>query len=214
MKYIVIILLTISGFITCAQKTDKSRVDPYQIPDVLMRENLSVATFAGGCFWCTETIFENILGVREVVSGYSGGQEPNPTYETVSAGLTGHAEAFQVYYDPLLISFTELVDVFFASIDPTIVNGQGPDRGKQYRTITFYASDEEKVIIENKIKDLSEEYNAPIATQVVAFEKFYPAEEYHQDFVKRNPQHRYVKYESIPRRERTFNKIPGRLKKE
>lgn len=212
MKPIIVLILTISGFVGCAQKKDSKVVSQSTIHNELMNKNLSVATFAGGCFWCTETIFEHVLGVREVISGYSGGKEKDPTYEKVSAGLTGHAEAFQVYYDPLLISFSDLVDVFFASIDPTIVNGQGPDRGKQYRTIAFYNSQEEKEIIEKKIEEISGDYNDPVATQVVAFDIFYPAEDYHQDFVKRNPNHRYVQYESIPRREKTFKKIPQLIK--
>ncbi len=173
---------------------------------------MAVATFAGGCFWCTETIFESIIGVKEVISGYSGGKETNPTYESVGAGRTGHAEAFQVYYDPKMISYKDLVRVFFASIDPTTVDGQSPDFGKQYRTIAFFTNDEEKRIIEEKIKDLSKEYNKPIATQVVKFDRFYEAEAYHQDFVKRNPNQGYVRAESIPRRERTLAKVKDLVK--
>lgn len=173
---------------------------------------LSVATFAGGCFWCTETVFESIKGVSEVISGYSGGAEPNPTYENVGAGRTGHAEAFEVYYDPKVISYADLVRVFFASIDPTIVNGQGPDRGKQYRTIAFYRNDAEKAIIEKKIKEIASEYNKPIATQVEPFKKFWQAEDYHQDFVKLNPNQGYVRAESIPRRERTLAKVKDLVK--
>ncbi|HMR89364.1 MAG TPA: peptide-methionine (S)-S-oxide reductase MsrA [Saprospiraceae bacterium] len=172
----------------------------------------AIATFAGGCFWCTETIFESIKGVSEVVSGYSGGKETNPTYESVGGGRTSHAEAFQVYYDANVITYTDLVRVFFASIDPTIVNGQGPDRGAQYRTIAFYNDDTEKAIIEAKIAEVSKDYSKPIATQVVKFEKFYEAEEYHQDFVKRNPNQGYVRAESIPRRERTLAKVKDLVK--
>lgn len=147
---------------------------------------LAVATFAGGCFWCTETIFESIRGVNEVISGYSGGKESDPSYESVGNGRTSHAEAFQVYYDPKVITYKDLVRVFFASIDPTIVNGQGPDRGAQYRTIVFYSNDAEKSIITAKIGELAKEYSKPIATQVVSFEKFYEAEEYHQDYYERH----------------------------
>ncbi|MBC7883983.1 MAG: peptide-methionine (S)-S-oxide reductase MsrA [Saprospiraceae bacterium] len=172
----------------------------------------AVATFAGGCFWCTETIFEHIKGVNEVISGYSGGSEENPTYENVGAGRTGHAEAFEVYYDPEVISYADLVRVFFASIDPTTVDGQKPDFGKQYRTIAFYKNDEEKVIIENKIKEIASEYNKPIATQVVPFVKFWKAEAYHQDFVKNNPDQGYVRAESIPRRESTLAKVKDLLR--
>ncbi len=177
-----------------------------------VKKTTAVATFAGGCFWCTETIFESIKGVSEVISGYSGGKEKNPTYESVGAGRTSHAEAFQVYYDPKVISYEDLVRVFFASIDPTIVNGQGPDRGAQYRTIAFYSNDAEKAIIEDKIAEITPEYSNPIATQVVPFEKFWEAEEYHQDFVKRNPNQGYVKAESIPRRERTLEKVKDLVK--
>jgi len=216
MKHLIFLSFTLISLIACAQKTKTSKTSTeatQEIQNTLMSTDVSIATFAGGCFWCTETIFENIIGVREVISGYSGGKEPNPTYETVGAGLTSHAEAFQVYYDPLLITFNDLVEVFFASIDPTIVNGQGPDRGKQYRTIAFYNSEDEKIFIEDKVRQIAKEYTKPIATQVVKFEKFYPAEDYHQDFVKRNPNHRYVEFESIPRRERTFKKVPQLVKK-
>ena len=178
------------------------------------KSSVAVATFAGGCFWCTETIFESIKGVKEVISGYSGGKETDPSYESVGGGRTGHAEAFQVYYDPKVISYKDLIRVFFASIDPTIVNGQGPDRGAQYRTIAFYTNDVEKSIIEEKIKEISKEYSQPIATQVVKFEKFYEAEAYHQDFVKRNPNQGYVRGESIPRRERTLAKVKDLVKEE
>lgn len=173
----------------------------------------SVATFAGGCFWCTETIFESIMGVSEVISGYSGGKEANPTYESVGAGRTGHAEAFEVYYDSTVISYPELLRVFFASIDPTTVDGQSPDFGKQYRTIAFYRNSTEKQLIEDKIKEISKEYKNPIATQVVPFVKFWEAEEYHQDFVKRNPNQGYVRGESIPRRNRTLAKVKDLVKK-
>lgn len=172
----------------------------------------AIATFAGGCFWCTEAIFERIKGVSEVISGYSGGKETNPTYESVGGGRTHHAEASQIYYDPNVISYEELVRVFFASIDPTTVDGQKPDFGKQYRTIAFYSNDDEKEIIDTKIKEISLEYNSPIATQVVKFDIFYEAEEYHQDFVERNPNQGYVVAESIPRRERTLAKVKDLVK--
>ena len=197
----------------CAQKTNKLDSEVKNTVESIKNDaNLSIATFAGGCFWCTETIFESIRGVKEVISGYSGGKETDPTYESVGGGRTSHAEAFQVYYDPNLISYKDLVRVFFASIDPTIVNGQGPDRGAQYRTIAFYNNDAEKAILSAKIAELAKEYSKPIATQVVPFEKFYEAEEYHQDFVKRNPNQGYVRAESIPRRERTLAKVKDLLK--
>ena len=208
----ILILCMLVSIISCAQHKAKSnQISPIMQTQPALK-NLTVATFAGGCFWCTETIFESIKGVKEVVSGYSGGTEPNPSYESVGSGQTSHAEAFQVYYDPQEISYAELVKVFFASIDPTIVDGQGPDRGSQYRTIAFYSNEEEKAIIEQKIAELSLEYDKPIATQVVRFTKFYQAEDYHQNFVKRNPNQGYVRHESIPRRERTLAKVPELVK--
>ncbi|MBK8625492.1 MAG: peptide-methionine (S)-S-oxide reductase MsrA [Saprospiraceae bacterium] len=210
---IIFIIIMGMSLQACAQKTNKLDSEVKNTVESIKNDaNLSIATFAGGCFWCTETIFESIRGVKEVISGYSGGKETDPTYESVGGGRTSHAEAFQVYYDPNLISYKDLVRVFFASIDPTIVNGQGPDRGAQYRTIAFYNNDAEKAILSAKIAELAKEYSKPIATQVVPFEKFYEAEEYHQDFVKRNPNQGYVRAESIPRRERTLAKVKDLLK--
>ncbi|HET8737953.1 MAG TPA: peptide-methionine (S)-S-oxide reductase MsrA, partial [Pricia sp.] len=120
-------------------------------------ENYETAYFASGCFWCVEAIFESVKGVKEVVSGYAGGTEENPTYEQVARGMTDHAEAVKVYYDPETISFPELVQIFFGSHDPTTLNRQGPDRGPQYRSIAFYQSEEEKNIIENYIKVLQDQ---------------------------------------------------------
>ena len=211
MKKILIFTLAIFYLSACAQKS-KTVSETKDLKSLKANPDIKVATFAGGCFWCTETIFESIKGVKEVISGYSGGTETNPTYETVGAGMTSHAEAFQVYYDPTVISFKDLIRVFFASIDPTIVNGQGPDRGAQYRTIAFYSNDEERSIIDDKMKEVAKEYSKPIATQVRKFEKFYQAEDYHQDFVKNNPTQGYVRGESIPRRERTLAKVKDLVK--
>ncbi len=170
---------------------------------------LSVAHFAEGCFWCSEEIFGSVKGVKEVISGYSGGTEPDPTYEEVSSGRTGHAEAVEVYYDPAVISFETLVKIFFNSQDPTTPSRQGPDAGSQYRSIAFYDTPEQKAIIEAEIKrvDASGEYAAPVVTEVLPFDKFWPAEEYHQDFVKRNPNDRYVRGVSKPR----FDKFKGKM---
>lgn len=216
MKVNVVVLLLFGFLVSCAQKQPNtiSVKNENGIPNYFQDNvKLKVATFAGGCFWCTEAIFEHVIGVHEVISGYSGGKEENPTYELVGSGRTNHAESFQVYYDPTLISFKDLVRVFFASIDPIMINGQGPDRGPQYRTIAFYNDDEEKQIILDKIKELSKEYDDPIATQIMPFEKFYEAEDYHQNFVKKNPNQRYVRYVSIPRRTETLQKVPDLVKK-
>jgi peptide methionine sulfoxide reductase msrA/msrB len=175
---------------------------------VSMSSKEAKAVFAGGCFWCVEAVFERIKGVKTVVSGYSGGKEANPTYEAVGQGETSHAEAVEVTYDPSVVSYEALLKVFVASIDPTQVNGQGPDRGRQYRSIAFYATAEEKQIIEAYLTQLTQsgEYKKPLAIEVSPTQKFWMAEQYHQDYVKLNPSNPYVQHESIPRMKRTLDK--------
>jgi peptide-methionine (S)-S-oxide reductase len=159
-----------------------------------------VATFSEGCFWHAEIIFQSLAGVRDAVSGYSGGNTPNPTYDAVETGLTGHAETVNVYYDPTKISYETLVKAFFASQDPTEVNRQGNDVGTQYRSIAFYRNDQEKAVITAEIKRLTDAhaYKAPIATQVVPFTKFWQAEDYHQEYIFHHPDNSYVANVSIP----------------
>lgn len=183
-------------------------------------QNLSAyetAYFASGCFWCVEAIFESVKGVKEVISGYSGGKEKNPTYEQVGGGMTTHAEAVEVYYDPEIISFTALVQVFFGSHDPTTLNRQGPDRGPQYRSVAFYKNEEEQKIITDYI-DLLEKENVydgdPITTEVTAFKKFYKAEEYHQDYEHKNPNNSYIRNVSIPRLNRFKQNFGDYLKED
>lgn len=179
-------------------------------------DKYETAYFASGCFWCVEAIFESVKGVPEVVSGYAGGTEENPTYEQVGRGLTSHAEAVKVYYDPEVISFTALVQVFFGSHDPTTLNRQGPDRGPQYRSVAFYKNQKEKNIIEGYIQALKDQnvYDGdPITTQVVPLTKFYDAEEYHQDYEKKHPNNSYITNVSIPRLNR-FKKNFGEYLKE
>lgn len=177
-------------------------------------DGLAVATFASGCFWCVEAIYESLEGVDHAVSGYSGGKTEEPTYQEVGGGRTGHAESVQVTYDPEVISFRDLVDVYFLSQDPTQVNGQGPDRGAAYRSIIFYRTDEERRIAEAAKVDLtaSGKYTKPIAAEIEAFRKFWEAEAYHQDFERRNPNHPYVRNVSIPRLERFQQACPLLLK--
>ncbi len=174
------------------------------------------AYFASGCFWCVEAIFESVKGVKEVVSGYSGGSEENPSYEQVARGQTSHAEAVEVYYDPEIISFIELVQVFFGSHDPTTLNRQGPDRGPQYRSVAFYKNPQEKKIIESYIAALKEQNvyeGALITTEVTEFIKFWKAEEYHQDYERKHPNNSYITNVSIPRLNR-FKKNFGDYLKE
>ena len=172
------------------------------------------AYFASGCFWCVEAIYESVKGVEEVYSGYSGGNTPNPTYKKIGTGKTGHAESVEVVYDPSEISFETLVDIFFGSHDPTTINRQGPDRGTQYRSIAFYMNEEEKIIIENKIKNLKKNniFKSAIVTEVKKLKKFFYAEEYHQNFEKVNPNNSYVRNVSIPRLNRFKIKFPQLLK--
>ena len=155
----------------------------------------ATATFAGGCFWCMEGPFEKLPGVFSVTSGYSGGQKKNPTYEEVSAGITGHAESVQVVYDPAKVTYEQLLETFWHNIDPVSANGQFCDRGTQYRSAIFYEGEAQKTAaLASKAKlEESGQLKKPIVTQIVAFAVFYPAEDYHQDFYKKNP-FRYQTY--------------------
>ncbi len=157
-------------------------------------EGLSIATFAGGCFWCTEAVFERVQGVKDVVSGYAGGTTKNPTYKEVSYGKTDYAESVQIYYNPDEISFKELFKIFMGTHYPTQLNGQGPDHGEQYRSAAYYRNNTEKKIIEDYIQELtkSKKYNKPIVTQVAPFTTFYEAEDYHQNYFELNPNQSYI----------------------
>lgn len=157
------------------------------------------ATFAGGCFWCMEHPFEKLDGVFEVISGYTGGHKENPTYEEVSAGGTGHAEAVQITYDPDKISYKDLLDVFWRQIDPTDPEGQFVDRGSPYRSAIFYHNDEQKRLAEMSRENLNKSgrYEKPIVTEIVPFSRFYRAEEYHQDYYKKHSViYKYYRYRS------------------
>jgi len=214
---LVVLSLFLTGACQPGPKSDK--VNPTVIAEVVEPANQNLqdfesAYFASGCFWCVEAIFESVKGVKEVISGYSGGTEKNPTYEQVGYGKTSHAEAVEVYYDPKVISYFQLVQVFFGSHDPTSLNRQGPDRGTQYRSIAFYKNEEEKKIIESYKSALEESnvYGRPIVTEVVAFTVFYDAEDYHQDYERKNPNNSYVRNVSIPRLNRFKNNFPEFLK--
>ena len=150
---------------------------------------LEKATFAGGCFWCMEHPFEKIKGVKEVVSGYTGGTVENPTYEEVSSGTTGHLEAVQITFDPQLVKYEDLLEVFWKQVNPTDSSGQFVDRGPQYRPAIFYHSEKQKKAAEESMKKLGESgrFSSPISTEIIRAGKFYRAEEYHQDYYKKNP---------------------------
>jgi peptide-methionine (S)-S-oxide reductase len=196
------------ALLSCSQQVKKVHAKKPQ-KDL---SKFSQATFASGCFWCVETAFESVKGVEEAVSGYAGGKEPNPTYEQVSAHKTGHAETIQVYYDSSVVSYPTLLKVYFASQDPTQVNGQGPDHGAPYRSIIFYRTLSEKMQAEKYIGEIQKSYSRPIAAQVVPFEKFWEAEDYHQDYIVHNPGVPYVVIESIPRIKRFQKLYPDLIK--
>lgn len=182
---------------------------PIEVP---LQNGKAKAYFASGCFWCVEAIYESVKGVDEVICGYAGGHTKNPTYEASNTGKTGHAEAVEVIYDPNIVSFATLVDVYFASQDPTQVNGQGPDHGSQYRSIIFYQNDEQKQIILKKKEVLAKKLDAKIAAEIYPFLKFWKAEEYHQNYEKLHPNQPYVMRVSIPRLNRFKQKMPEVLK--
>ncbi|MEM0518533.1 peptide-methionine (S)-S-oxide reductase MsrA [Aequorivita flava] len=170
---------------------------------------LKKAYFASGCFWCVEAIYESVNGVKEAISGYSGGQSKNPTYENHA----DHAEAVEVLYDPSIVNFNQLVDVYFASQNVTQVNGQGPDRGASYRSIIFYQNDSEKKIIDEKITELNKQLgDDKVAAQVLPFQKFWEAEAYHQNYERNNPGNPYIQNVSIPRLNKFKKKMPELLK--
>jgi peptide-methionine (S)-S-oxide reductase len=196
------------ALLSCSQQVNKVNIKKPQ-KDL---SKYSQATFASGCFWCVEAVFESVKGVEEAVSGYAGGKEPNPTYEQVGAHQTGHAETVQVYYDSSVVSYETLLKVYFASQDPTQVNGQGPDQGAPYRSLIFYRTPAEKMQAEKYIGEIQKNYSKPIAAQVVPFEKFWEAEDYHQDYIVHNPDVPYVRMESIPRIRRFQKQYPELLK--
>ena len=173
-----------------------------------------VATLAGGCFWCTEAVFSIIKGVEKVEPGYSGGPVPKPTYEQVSTGTTGHAEAAQITFDPNLITFREILEIFFATHNPTTLNRQGPDVGTQYRSVIFYHNEEQKAVAEKVIAELDREgiWDAAIVTRVEAFKAFYSAEEYHKDYYKRNSNQPYCQQVITPKLAKLQQRFLWKLK--
>ena len=190
--------------------------NPIWLPQEGKQEKFKKAYFASGCFWCVEAVYESIRGVSEVYSGYAGGFTKNPNYNQIGTGRTGHAEAVQVVYDPKIVSFSTLIQVFFGSHDPTTPNRQGPDFGSQYRSIAFYTSEKEREIIQNYIAFLEENdiFSNEIVTEIKPLDKFYYAEEYHQDYEKNNPDDPYVKQVSIPRLKKFKRLYPELLKED
>ncbi len=197
MKTSIILLFSICfGFSAGSQNMRKAKSEARLSAKELSK--YSEATFAAGCFWHEEALFESVKGVKEAVSGYAGGSTGNPTYENIETGKTGHAETVNVYYDPTVIDFPTLVKIYFSAQDSTQVNGQGPDKGTQYRSIAFYRNDTEKKTIEGYVRSIQPKHKDRIAAQVVPFKKFWKAEDYHQNYIDKNPNQRYVQMVSIP----------------
>jgi peptide-methionine (S)-S-oxide reductase len=203
------IALSLSLLAACASAQDMA---PAKLPTPKPGE--AIATFAGGCFWAQEEAFDQIKGVREVISGYSGGHTKNPTYREVGTDETGHAEAVQVYYDPKVISYQDLLVGFFAAHDPTTLNRQGPDSGKDYRSVAFYRTPAEKEAIDAAIKTVnaSKHYSGPVVTEVIPFSVFYAAEGYHQNYCKLHPDQGYIQSVSLPKVAKMRKAMAGKLK--
>ncbi len=176
----------------------------------------TTATFAGGCFWCTEAAFEQLAGVTDVTSGYAGGSRETANYRAVCGGDTGHAEAIRITYDPALLSYEQLLDVFFDAHDPTQLNRQGADAGTQYRSAIFFASPEEKEAAERKIAELNaaQKFPRPIVTTLEPLDEFYPAEDYHQDYARLNPDQPYIQSVSLPKVCKVREKHAGLIRRE
>lgn len=182
-------------FGSCAQTKNKpAAADASETKQTMQNSNLSTATFGNGCFWCTEAIFQQLKGVESVASGYSGGKVNNPTYREVCDGTTGHAEALQVQFDSTVISYEKLLQVFFATHDPTTLNRQGADVGTQYRSVIFYHDESQRTIAEQVKKDFAPTiWDDPIVTEISASSKFYKAEDYHQNYFNDNPGQGYCR---------------------
>jgi peptide-methionine (S)-S-oxide reductase len=212
----IILALAVTILFSCqnkAQNNPNQKVTDAEPVEVPMQKGKAKAYFASGCFWCVEAVFESIKGVDESISGYSGGHTKNPTYESNNTGRTGHAESVEIIYDPKVVSFETLVDAYFASQNPTQVNGQGPDNGSQYRSIIFYQNEEQKQIILKKKDALAKKLNAKIAAEVYPFQKFWDAEDYHQNYERLHPNNSYIQNVSIPRIKRFEANFPKELLK-
>jgi peptide-methionine (S)-S-oxide reductase len=199
---------------SCSRPTLAAEDLPKAKTDLPATTQPATAVLAMGCFWCSEAVFEAVNGVSDVVSGYAGGGKENATYEQVGSGKTNHAESIKITYDPSKISYGEILRIFFATSEPTVKDRQGPDWGRQYRHAIFYASDDEKKVAEAYIKQLDEAkvFDKSIVTTLEPLKAFYPAEDYHQDYVKHHPDHPYVRQWSIPKLQKLKEHFADELK--
>jgi peptide-methionine (S)-S-oxide reductase len=186
------------------------------IRTTMVSDNRETATLAGGCFWCLEAVFKELRGVDTVVSGYAGGQRPNPSYEQVCTGVTGHAETVQITFDPKVICYRDLLHIFFSIHDPTTLNRQGADVGTQYRSAIFYHSPEQKTAAEEVMAEVAKEgiWSDPIVTEVTPFTEFYPAEEYHQNYFEQHPDQGYCRIVIAPKVAKFREKFMAKLRKD
>jgi len=188
-------------FISCGGSNVPQKQNQTMIQSEQDNVQLETATFGGGCFWCTEAVFQRVKGVQSVVSGYSGGKISNPTYHEVTSGMTGHAEVVQLRFDPDVISYIELLEIFFKTHDPTTLNRQGADVGTQYRSVIFYHNAQQKELAEKVMEALDREkiWNDPIVTEITESQAFYKAEDYHQNYFKNNPNQAYCQFVIVPK---------------
>ena len=216
MKTILTLLISLNlSLVSCQTKKPNAKQDAIinaKAIEVPLQDGLAKAYFASGCFWCVEAVYESVNGVTEVINGYAGGYTENPTYQLSNTGRTGHAEAVEVLYDPTIVSFSTLLDVYFGSQDVTQIDGQGPDNGSQYRSIIFYQNQDQKDEIINKIKQLTKELNVNIAAEVYPFLKFWKGEDYHQNYERLHPNNSYIRNISIPRLRKFQRKFKHLLK--
>jgi len=216
MKNILTLLISLNlSLVSCQTKKPNAKQDAIinaKAIEVPLQDGLAKAYFASGCFWCVEAVYESVNGVTEVINGYAGGYTENPTYQLSNTGRTGHAEAVEVLYDPTIVSFSTLLEVYFGSQDVTQIDGQGPDNGSQYRSIIFYQNQDQKEEIINKIKQLTKELNVNIAAEVYPFLKFWKGEDYHQNYERLHPNNSYIRNISIPRLRKFKQKFKHLLK--
>lgn len=211
-----ILCFSILATMACAQAPTKNEKTMQNLPKTTIKveEGLEVAILGGGCFWCTEAIYQDLIGVKKVLSGYSGGHVDNPTYRQVTSGTTGHAEVIQVVFDPNEISFEEVLEIFWATHDPTTLNRQGADVGPQYRSAVFYQNEDQKQKAEFFKKKLDESgaFSRPIVTEITAFSNFYVAEDYHQNYFKENGGQPYCQFVIRPKMEKFKKAFAEKLK--
>jgi peptide-methionine (S)-S-oxide reductase len=215
MKTIITLILFTYSLISCSQnKVNSTKTQPKTIMENNNTNNNAIATFGGGCFWCTEAVFQRMKGVDTVISGYSGGKTNNPTYKEICTGTTGHAEVIQIHYNPAEVTFEDLLEVFFNTHDPTTLNRQGNDVGTQYRSVIFFNNETEKETAVAYIKQLSGSgiFSSPIVTEVSPLGKFYPAEDYHQNYFNQNGNQPYCSYVVRPKVEKFEKLYKNKLK--